>query len=112
MKLVTYRCSGVDEVVASLTAKLKEDGITEASIVSVIGGVDQITISSMRKEDATKDVLNEYDEPLELSGTGSVDSGNVHIHVTLGREGDQALFGHLHSAFATTWFVDVHILTN
>ena len=112
MQLVKYRFAEGAEVIGSLAAKLKEDGITDASIVSVIGGVDKVTISNMAKEDARKDMLTEYNEPLELSGTGSVHEGKVHIHATLGREGDQALFGHLHSAFATTWFVDVHVLTN
>jgi predicted DNA-binding protein with PD1-like motif len=51
----------------------------------------------MPKHDATDDILTEYQQPCELSGTGEIEDGKPHIHCVLGTEGDNALAGHLHS---------------
>lgn len=98
------------EVIETLTNFLTEKQISEAAIVSIIGGVDACTISTMPKDDAKRDILTEYKEPLEMSGTGEVHEGKPHIHCVMGREGNQAVFGHLHRASVENWFVNIYIV--
>jgi len=97
------------EVVETITKVLHKKGITEGSIVSIIGAVDECAISTMPKDDAKKDILTEYQEPLEMSGMGEIVDGKPHIHATLGREGNTAIFGHLRWAKVKHWFVHVYI---
>ena len=63
----------------------------------------------MAQEDAKKDILKEYHEPLEMSGTGEIHDSKPHIHCALGREGNVAIFGHLHWAEVKNWFVNIYI---
>lgn len=99
-----------EEVIETLTKILKQRNIQEGSIVSVIGAVDECRISTMPKKDAKQDINTDYHEPLEMSGTGEVHEGKPHIHAVLGREGNVAVFGHLHSAKVKNWFVNVYII--
>lgn len=99
-----------EEVIQTLTNFLQEKNILEASIVSIIGAVDAVCISTMPKDDAKKDILTEYHEPLEMSGTGEVIEGKPHIHAVLGRGGNQAVFGHMHWANIQNWFVHVYVI--
>ena len=64
----------------------------------------------MPANDASKDIIREYSAPFELSGTGDIRDGKVHIHVTLSGEGDAALGGHLHWARVKTWFVRAYVM--
>ncbi|MEU8364354.1 PPC domain-containing DNA-binding protein [Nonomuraea sp. NPDC048882] len=98
------------EVLAALTAQLAERNIREAAIVSLIGAADEFCISNMAKADAMKDILTEYTEPCELSGTGAVSDGKVHIHVVLGREDNSTLSGHLHWANVKSYFVEAYVM--
>jgi predicted DNA-binding protein with PD1-like motif len=61
-------------------------------------------------KDATDDVLTDYKQPMEMSGTGEVKDGRPHIHAVLGAEGNQAISGHLHWAQVQTHFVNVYVL--
>ena len=99
-----------EEVIEKVTKILKENNIQEGSIVSVIGAVDECQISTMPKNDAKQDILTNYNEPLEMSGTGEVHEGKPHIHAVLGRKGNIAIFGHLHFAKVKEWFVNVYII--
>ena len=54
--------------------------------------------------------MTEYRQPFELSGTGEVKDGVLHLHVVLGREGDAALTGHLHWAQVDTFFVNAYVI--
>jgi len=99
-----------EEVIEKVTKVLKENNIQEGSIVSVIGGVATCRISTMLKHDAMQDILTDYTEPLEMSGTGEVHEGKPHIHAVLGREGNVAIFGHLYSAKVKEWFVNVYVI--
>src|SRR5437764_4480523 len=95
-----------DEVMISLAQQLAELNITNGAIVSLIGAVDAAAISNMPANDASSDVITEYLQPCELSGTGEIKDGALHIHVVLGREGDIAVAGHLHWAEVKTFFVN------
>ena len=97
-----------EEVIEKIARILKKNKIKQGSI-SLIGAVDACSIGNMPKDDATKEIFTEYYEPLEVSGTGEIIDGKPHIHVTLGRSDNSALFGHLQWGKVETWFVNVYI---
>lgn len=98
-----------EEVIAAVTAQLARRNVKNGAIVSLIGAIDRCCISNMPKDDAKQDILTEYDQPFEMSGTGEIKDGSPHIHCVLGREGDVSLAGHLHWANVETWFVNVYV---
>jgi predicted DNA-binding protein with PD1-like motif len=98
------------ELLDSIEQSARERGITNAAIVTLIGAVDSFRISTMPADDATKDIITDYDLPAEMSGTGDVVEGKVHIHATMAVEGDRAISGHLHRAQIGTWFARVYLL--
>jgi predicted DNA-binding protein with PD1-like motif len=97
------------ELMQSLTDQLAELGVDRGAIVSLIGGVDSFTISTMPAADATKDIITDYDLPAEMSGTGEVVDGKPHVHAVMAVEGDRAISGHLHAAHVGTWFARVYV---
>lgn len=64
----------------------------------------------MPAHDATADVLTEYNEPAEMSGTGEITGGIVHVHPVMAVEGERAVSGHLHRADVGTHFAHVYVL--
>ena len=98
------------EVLATVTEQVQAQGIRDAAIVSLIGAVDSACISNMPRTDATSDILTEYKQPMEMSGTGEVVDGKPHIHCTLGTEGDVTLSGHLHWAKVESHFVRAYVV--
>jgi predicted DNA-binding protein with PD1-like motif len=98
------------ELLDAIEQSAKERGVTDAAIVTLIGAVDSFTISTMPAADASKDIITNYDLPAEMSGTGDVVGGRVHIHATMAVEGDRAISGHLHRAQVGTWFARVYLL--
>lgn len=99
-----------EEVVEALGRQLTERGILRGAIVSLIGAVDACCVSNMPRDDASADMLNEYHQPFELSGTGEIRQGRPHIHCVLSAQGDGALAGHLHWARVETWFVNAYVV--
>lgn len=99
-----------EEVIETLTRRAAEEGITNGAVVSLIGAVDACAVSNMPANDARSDIINEYHQPCELTGTGEITDGKVHLHVVLGRESDEALAGHLHWARVDTFFVHAYTL--
>jgi len=99
-----------DELVASLERQIEEAGIRNGAIVSLIGGVEDFTISTMPAYDATSDMITDYDVVAEMTGTGEIVDGKPHIHVVMGIEGDQARAGHLHRAMVKTHFARAYVL--
>ena len=59
-----------------------------------------------------RDVITGYGLPAEMSGTGEVVDGRVHIHATMAVEGDWAISGHLHRAQVGAWFARAYLLTS
>ena len=98
------------ELLEEIGQAVKEKGIADAAIVALIGAVDAFRISTMPAADATKDVITDYDLPAEMSGTGEVVDGRVHIHATMAVEGDRAISGHLHRAQVGTWFARAYLI--
>lgn len=99
-----------EEIIESLTKQLAKKDIKDASIVSIIGAVDECSLSSMAKTDAKKVIAKDYHEPLELSGTGEIEDGKPHIHAVLGKDDQSTLMGHLEWAKVKAWFVHVYII--
>lgn len=96
-----------EEVLATLQAAVTAAGITHAG-VTVIGAVQTATVSVMCKFDARTDYDRDYDQPLELSGTGEVVDGRLHLHATLYGE-DVVVGGHLHTARVRDFFVNAYV---
>jgi len=100
-----------EEVLETITKILAGENIKEGTMVSIIGAVDKCRVSTMTKKDAKQNIFVDYNEPLELSGTGEIHEGKPHIHAVLGREGNVAIFGHLHKAVVKSWFVHVYVVS-
>jgi predicted DNA-binding protein with PD1-like motif len=96
-----------EEVLATIGAAVIELGVSAASI-TLIGAVQTATVSVMKKDDALTDYLRTYDQPLELSGTGEIIDGKVHLHATLYGE-DLVTGGHLHNATVQDFFVHAYV---
>ena len=98
------------ELIEGLTKQAADAGITHGAIVSLIGAADSFTLSTMLADDATMDVLTDYSQPAEMSGTGEIIDGVVHVHATMAVSGDRGLSGHLHRAQVDTWFARAYII--
>ncbi len=99
------------ELLDQLRQAARDKGITDAAIVTLIGAVDSFTLSTMPADDATKDVLTDYDMPAEMTATGEIVDGKPHIHAVMAVEGDRAISGHLHRAQIGTHFARAYLLT-
>lgn len=98
------------ELIEAVTREAKRLGITDGAIVSLIGGVDRFTISTMPAHDATQDIITDYNLPAEMHGAGEIADGVVHIHATMAVEGDRGIAGHLHRAEIGTWYARAYVL--
>lgn len=110
MQLLKFTVQPGQEIMATLKEEFQKLNLQNGAIVSVIGAVDECCISNMPKENPKKDILNEYKQPFELSGTGEIRDGKPHIHCTISKEGDVALHGHLHWAKVESWYVSVFVV--
>ena len=99
------------ELLETIARQATELGITNGAIVSLIGAVDSFTVSTMPADDATRDTVTDYTLPAEMSGTGEIVDGTVHVHAVLAVEGDRAVSGHLHRAQIGAWFARAYVLS-
>ena len=99
-----------EEVIKTISRLAAQAGVSDGAIVSLIGAVDACAISNMPANDATQDIVTEYKQPFELTGSGDIRAGKVHIHVSLSREGDSVIGGHLHWARVETFFVRAYVM--
>lgn len=99
-----------ERVIEKVQAAVRQWNIKNAAIVSVIGAVKTCTISNMHPENSAEDFVNTYKEQLELSGSGEVIDGKVHIHCVVSRSGAEALAGHLQDAVVGDHFVHVYLI--
>lgn len=58
------------ELIEGLTKQAAHAGITHGAIVSLIGAVESFTLSTMPADNAKADVVTDYSQPAEMSGTG------------------------------------------
>ncbi len=107
MVVIEIRNGELIETVAKEAHRL---GLDNGAIVSLIGAVDTFTISTMPATDARADVITDYAVPAEMTGTGEITDGTVHIHAVMALEGDRAIAGHLHRAQVGTWFARAYVL--
>lgn len=96
-----------EEVHNVISREIQERGVRDAAI-TLIGAVQQCCVSVMPKGNALDDILTEYDQPFELTGTGEVTGGKVHLHAVLAGEGI-TVAGHLHWAKVQDWFVRAYV---
>lgn len=99
-----------EEIVTGVGKAVADLGLLNGAIVSLIGAVTEATISNMPAGDEHDDVLSTYRQPMEMSGTGEIVNGRIHLHVVLSREGDQAIAGHLHRAVVGAWFGHAYVI--
>jgi uncharacterized protein len=98
------------ELIETVAKEAERQGITQGAIVSLIGAVDRFAISTMPANDARQDTITEYTMPAEMSGTGEIVDGKVHIHAVMAVEGDRGIAGHLHRADVGVWFARAYVL--
>lgn len=98
------------EMMKAIAEEAADRGIKNGAIVSLIGAVDSFTISTMRENDASEDVITEYTSPAEMTGTGEIVDGTVHVHAVMAVEGDRSIGGHLHSAMVGTFFARAYVI--
>ncbi|MGH3772100.1 MAG: PCC domain-containing protein [Pseudonocardiaceae bacterium] len=98
------------ELMETVAKEVKRLTIANGAIVSLIGAVDSFTISTMSGHDATVDVITDYSLPAEMTGTGEITDGTVHIHAVMAVEGDHAVAGHLHRAEIGTFFARAYVI--
>ncbi len=112
MKRYKIRIEEGEELIRILEEKLEKLGIKEAFIVSLAGALSKfalITIDNSSTEIPPGHFETEFNEKAEISGSGFVKNGRAHIHACCGREGGQALCGHLVEG-KVTYFVDVGLI--
>lgn len=89
-----------------------QDAVDRLNLISatltLIGAVNEAEVSVMAKDNESIDYLRRYSQPMELSGTGEVTEGKVHLHVTLAGE-DITAAGHLHRAIVGGFFVRAYL---
>lgn len=93
-----------------IARQAKALGIIDAAIVTLIGAADRFTVSTMPKNDPNSDIITEYDSPAEMTATGEIVAGVVHIHAVMAVEGDHAVAGHLRSAHIGAWFARAYVM--
>jgi predicted DNA-binding protein with PD1-like motif len=99
-----------EEVMDSLTRQLAEHQIRSGAVASLVGAIDSCGLSNMPVGNAKEDILTEYNQPFELSGTGEIVDGKPHLHCVVSGEGNAAIGGHLHWARVETFFVHAYVL--
>ena len=99
-----------DELLESIARQASNLGIRNAAIVTLIGAADSFRISTMPADDATADTITDYDLPAEMTATGEIVDGVVHIHAAMAVDGDRAIAGQLHRAVVRTHFARVYLL--
>lgn len=78
------------ELLSAIEDAVREKGISDAAIVTLIGAVDSFTLSTMPAGDATRHILTDYGQPAEMTATGEIVDGKPHIHAVMAVEGTGA----------------------
>ena len=97
-------------MIESIAREAARLGIHNGAIASLIGAVDRFTISTMRETDASEDIITTYDLPAEVTATGEIVDGTIHVHAVMAVEGDRCIGGHLHSATISTFFSRAYVI--
>lgn len=100
-----------DELMAGIEEQAKAAGVVNGAIVSLIGAADDFAVSTMPADDAGRDTVTSYDQPAEMTGTGEIVDGQVHLHVVMAIEGDDGVSGHLHYATITTHSARAYVIS-
>lgn len=98
------------ELLTELTRLAAEAGIANGAICSLIGAADEFTISVMEVERAAPDVVRSIPFPAEMTGTGEIVNGIVHLHVMMAVADGRIRGGHLRAARISTWFARAYVI--
>ena len=98
------------ELIESITKQAAERGIIYAAIVTLIGAIDSLTVSTNPAGDAAGHTVTSYPIPAEITATGEIIDGKPHVHVVMAIQGDRAVAGHLHRAQIGTWFAHAYVI--
>jgi uncharacterized protein len=108
--MITYEIRNA-ELMAELARRAKEDGIKNAAIISLIGAVDEFVLTTMPMLDPLVDVPLSMTAAAEMSGTGEIVDGSVHVHASMAVEGGRVIGGHLVSAQVQSHFARIYLAT-
>ena len=111
MKFLRFEIKPGEEIVTTLQNQVAIHGIKNGAIISIIGAVDECRFSTMPKNDPQENIMHVLKQPLELSGTGEIEKGKVHLHCFFAKDDGNAIGGHLHYGKVSSWFVHVYVLT-
>ncbi|WIM94263.1 DUF296 domain-containing protein [Actinoplanes oblitus] len=95
------------EVLATIGEAVANLGVTNGSL-TLIGAVHEARVSVMHRDDAMVDRMRSYAQPFEMSGTGEIVNGEVHIHAWLAGE-DLIVAGHAHELWVRDFFVRAYL---
>ncbi len=66
-----------EEVIESMTRQLRERGVQQGAVVSLVGGIDACGISNMPKSDAKSDIITELKQPSSSQGPARSRTANL-----------------------------------
>ncbi len=101
-----------EKLIETLEREIKKRGIKKGLIVTLVGALKSFTLVTMKQNsDRTppENFEKHFKEKVELTGNGLISDGKVHIHMTGGKEGGEAVSGHLIEG-TVTYFVKIGIL--
>lgn len=112
MKQYVFRVEEGEQLIASLQKHLKQKGILNGQIISVIGALRDfklVTIYQDSEKIPPDHFEKDFDRKVEITGNGIIRDGCPHIHIVCGQEEGPALAGHLVEG-TVTYFADIGVL--
>jgi len=101
-RTIIARLKPGQEIVAGITAILRDKKITAGYLPVIAGGFKKLTLVSMKpgeNKNLPVDIEKNYEEPLEYFGVGTIaekEGGpSLHVHLTAARAENKSLTGHL-----------------
>jgi len=107
MSTFVVRVDKDQEILETIQAAVAGRGVINA-VMTLIGAVQECTVSVMPERDPLDDIITDYDQPFEFTGTGEVTEGKIHVHGVFAGDG-VTVAGHVHKAVVQDWFVRCYV---
>jgi len=109
-RLILVRLNPKDDVLASIRATVREQGIRNGIIISGVGSLNRYRVHVVNKPVLpTEDVFFEGEGPFDiLTVTGMILDGRVHAHITFSNT-ERAMGGHLEEGCTVLTFAVIVI---
>ncbi|MBA2362718.1 MAG: DNA-binding protein [Chloroflexia bacterium] len=109
-RLILVRLNPKDDVLASIRAAVREQGIRNGIIISGVGSLNRYRVHVVNKPVLpTEDVFFEGEGPFDiLTVTGMILDGRVHAHITFSNT-ERAMGGHLEEGCTVLTFAVIVI---